>query len=269
MKKSHKKLLTVACLTAIVAFNLLHASAALLKTGSSSSEVKNLQLALKQLGYFKYPKATGYYGSITTSAVRKFQKESGLAADGIVGSKTKAALAECIPNVKSAFFTEKQSGNNMLDWFKEVQYIWKRGMNATVTDVDTGKSFKVKRTFGTNHADVEPLTKKDTQTIKDIWNGWSWERRAVVIKAGGTVIAGSMTAMPHAGVDSAPAVKTVNNRSCGYGRGENLDAVKGNGANGVMDIHFLNSRTHSSNQKQSSQQNMVKKAGKYIAEKVV
>lgn len=53
-----------------------------------------------------------------------------------------------------------------------------------------------------------------------------------------------MTAMPHAVVDSAPALATVNNRSDNYGRGENLDAVKNNGMDGVIDIHFLNSTRH-------------------------
>jgi hypothetical protein len=139
-------------------------------------------------------------------------------------------------------------------------------MNATVTDVDTGKTFQVKRTFGYNHADVESLTKNDSAIIREIWNGWGWDRRAVVVQVGDQIIAGSMTAMPHAGVDSEPAEKVVNNRSDNYGRGVNLDAVKGNGASGVMDIHFLNSRTHSTNTLQKSQQDMVKKASKYIEE---
>ena len=41
--------------------------------------------------------------------------------------------------------------------------------------------------------------------------------------------------MFHAGVDSKPANVYVNNRSGGYGYGQNLDAVKGNGADG----HFV------------------------------
>lgn len=269
MKKLHIHSVLIICLATTIALQPHHALAAL-KLGNSSKEVKTVPLTLKQLGYFKYPKVTGYYGNVTASAVKRFQKEYGLEADGVVGSKTKTALMAYTPKVKSASLTKKKledKNNSMLDWFKNVQYIWDRGTNATITDVDTGKSFKVKRTFGTNHADVEPLTKKDTQIIKEIWKGFSWERRAVVVQVGGSVIAGSMTAVPHAGVDSALAVKVVNNRSDHYGRGENLDVIKENGANGVMDIHFLNSRTHSSNQVQSSHQDMVKKAGKYIAKK--
>jgi hypothetical protein len=134
-----------------------------------------------------------------------------------------------------------------------------------VTDVLTGRSFEVKRTYGSNHADVEPLTKGDTEIIKDIWGGFTWERRAVVVQIGKYTMAASMTAMPHAGIDSKPAGIYVSNRSEGYGRGINLDKVKNNGCSGVMDIHFKNSRTHTTNTKQKSQQDMVKKAARFIA----
>ena len=159
---------------------------------------------------------------------------------------------------------EKKGRRGALDWFEEVQYILKRGTDAYITDVDTGKSFWVRRTFGTNHADIEPLTKEDSDIIKDIWNGWSWDRRAVVVQVGDDILAGAMSAMPHAGLDSAPAVNYVSGRSAGYGYGQNLDAIKNNGADGVMDLHFKNSRTHSTNRVQSSMQNMVVKADQYI-----
>jgi len=133
--------------------------------------------------------------------------------------------------------------------------------------VDTGKSFYLRRTFGHNHADVEPLTKEDAAIIKEIWGGkWNWERRAVVVETGGYVLAGSMTAFPHAGRDDKPAVLVCDNLSGGYGRGQNLDAVKGNGVDGHMDIHFLNSLTHETNVMQKVHQDAVAKAAKYIKE---
>lgn len=282
------KQVVILSMAAALLFNPINASAALLKKGSKGNEVQSVQLALKDLGYFQYKKATGYYGTITYKAVREFQKKYGLTVDGIVGNQTKKAILklttkkESTPvklsaktetektnatktaNIKNDSLTADVIKSGALDWFKEVQYLWERGVDAVVTDVNTGKSFTVKRTFGTNHADVEPLTKKDSNIIKDIWGGWSWERRAVVVQVGDAVLAGSMTAMPHAGVDSEPAVKIVSNRSDNYGRGQNLDAVKGNGASGVMDLHFTNSRTHSTNVVQASHQNMVKKAKQYI-----
>ena len=61
---------------------------ALDKQGSKGASVTAIQSCLKQLGYFN-ASATGYYGSVTKSAVSKFQKDNGLAIDGIVGSDTK------------------------------------------------------------------------------------------------------------------------------------------------------------------------------------
>lgn len=151
-----------------------------------------------------------------------------------------------------------------LDWFSEVQYIFPREGDAVVTDIITGKSFQLRRTYGTNHADVEPLTKEDAEIIKDIWGGWSWERRAVIVNSNNTLLAGSMTAFPHAGVDNAPAVQIVNNRSGNYGRGQNLDSVKGNGVDGHMDIHFLNSKTHGTKVVQKVHQDKIKEAADYI-----
>lgn len=264
MKKVHIMRAVALCLITTLVFNPFITYSALLQRGSQSREVIKVQQALKQLGYFKYPTATGYYGSMTVSAVKKFQRESGLTADGIVGNKTKRALFVNDEKVSTLTKSSNQSYNGALDWFKDVQYIWSKGSNATVTDVESGKSFDLKRTYGYNHADVEPLTKADANIIKDIWNGWSWERRAVVVNIDGELIAGSMTAMPHAGLDSYPEGIYVSNRSSGYGRGVNLDTVKNNGVNGHMDIHFLNSRTHGTNRVLKSQQDMVKKASRYI-----
>ncbi|MCM3538833.1 peptidoglycan-binding protein [Priestia endophytica] len=67
-------------------------SSTLLKYGMSSPQVKQLQSALKQKGYFNFGYTTNYYGTITRDAVIKFQRANGLAADGIAGPKTLAKL---------------------------------------------------------------------------------------------------------------------------------------------------------------------------------
>lgn len=259
-------------LAAIMALTPTNAfAAALVKKGSKGSDVKMIQTTLKELGYFTYPKVTGYYGSVTVEAVKRFQRDNGIASDGIVGKVTMGKLSggteqktarTLMATAEIAAVTTITGG--ALDWYKDVKDIWKRGEDAVVTDITTGKSFHVKRTYGSNHADVEPLTKADTQIIKDIWGGFSWERRAVTVEIGNYILAASMTSMPHAGKDSAPANKYISRRSEGYGWGVNLDAVKNNGANGVMDIHFKNSKTHTTNRTLKSQQDMVKKAAEFI-----
>jgi hypothetical protein len=251
-----------------MAFTPMKASAAVLKKGSSGSEVRQVQTTLRSMGYFTYPKITGYFGSNTETAVKRFQKAKGITADGKIGSITRKILfpkteSLSIPKT-SALKVSDPNKAGTYDWFKKVQYIWKRGMDAVVTDVDTGRSFHVRRTFGTNHADVEPLTKVDANIIKEIWGGWKWDRHAVIVQVAGYTIAGSMSAMPHAGVDSAPAEAVVSGRSGDYGRGQNLDAVKNNGVSGVMDLHFLNSRTHNTNTVKQAHQIMVRKAADYL-----
>ncbi len=68
------------------------AAAPLLKRGSQGAAVKELQEALTAAGY---PIASdGTFGPATEAAVRRFQNDSGLRADGIVGPRTRAALAE-------------------------------------------------------------------------------------------------------------------------------------------------------------------------------
>lgn len=59
-----------------------------LHPGTSNSDVKELQQKLKNKGYFTYGTTTNYYGSITTSAVKSFQRANGLSADGIAGPST-------------------------------------------------------------------------------------------------------------------------------------------------------------------------------------
>lgn len=136
-----------------------------------------------------------------------------------------------------------------LDWWTEAQYVIPVNSVFEVVDFYTGRSFFAKRTTGSNHADCETLTAQDTQKMKDIWGGTlSWVRRPVIIRINGRKIAASMTSMPHAGNDAAPGGSYTTWRSGDYGPGDNLDWVKGNGIDGVFDIHFLNSTRHADGQ---------------------
>jgi hypothetical protein len=85
----------------------------------------------------------------------------------------------------------------MLPWEK-VNKLVPKYSKFTVLDVATGKKFKVQRRAGSRHADVQPLTGKETKIMKEIYNGkWSWKRRAIIVIHNGQWIAASMHGMPH------------------------------------------------------------------------
>ena len=75
---------------ALTIVNLVNPALAI-KKGDSGPEVAQLQKTLQNAGYFS-GKATGFYGSLTQAAVKKFQAENKLKVDGIVGPKTLSAL---------------------------------------------------------------------------------------------------------------------------------------------------------------------------------
>lgn len=62
-----------------------------LAVGSRGSAVTELQKRLTALGVYSGP-VTGYYGSLTAAAVKKFQKAHGIAPVGFVGPATRSAL---------------------------------------------------------------------------------------------------------------------------------------------------------------------------------
>jgi hypothetical protein len=112
------------------------------------------------------------------------------------------------------------------------------GTTFTVIDVETGLQFMVQRRAGNKHADVQPLTRRDTQIMKKIYNGkWSWNRRAIIVLVDDKMIAASMHGMPH----GAGALK--------------------NGFPGHFCIHFWGSTTHRSGNTDLAHKLMVLKAG--------
>jgi cell wall-associated NlpC family hydrolase len=87
----------VAFLLVIMAFSMTafasdyYTSYTTLKTGMTTTEVKNLQNDLKSLGYFTGT-ATGYFGTATKQSVINYQKAKSLTADGIVGHATARSI---------------------------------------------------------------------------------------------------------------------------------------------------------------------------------
>lgn len=125
----------------------------------------------------------------------------------------------------------------ILKWSK-VDKLLPKGKKFKVVDLETGFFFSVQRRAGNQHADVQPLTYKDTAILKHLYNGkWSWRRRAILIPVKGKMLAASMHGMPH-----------------GHGALQN-------GFPGHFCIHFAGSTTHKTHSADPSHKMMVLKAG--------
>ncbi|MED5044793.1 NlpC/P60 family protein, partial [Geobacillus stearothermophilus] len=67
--------------------------------GALGDDVKRIQTKLKELGYF-WTDITGYYGTATADAVRRFQQAAQLPATGIVDGETYERLIGQAPAAK-------------------------------------------------------------------------------------------------------------------------------------------------------------------------
>ena len=88
--KKLKIVLTVILVVGLI-FGCTFSSFALSKYGSRGAEVREIQLRLKNWGYYN-GEVDGIYGTKTKNAVIKFQKKYNLVADGIAGKQTLAKM---------------------------------------------------------------------------------------------------------------------------------------------------------------------------------
>ena len=100
----------------------------ILKEGMSGSAVTALQQDLKTLGYF-HVNPTGYFGSLTKSAVIKLQADNGIAQDGIAGPVTMSVINRLL-NGKSAA-SQIYTSYKIKFWFSnKKETIWFHGLRS-------------------------------------------------------------------------------------------------------------------------------------------
>ncbi|KNY28661.1 LysM peptidoglycan-binding domain-containing protein [Pseudobacteroides cellulosolvens] len=191
--------------------------------------------------------------------VNELAQANGLSTSSVlyIGQVLKVPVHKiAIKNVKGSQYGE------MLDWYKEGQYVIPINAIGKLTDIGTGISFFIKRTMGASHSDTETVTYSDTTIMKNVFGGsWSWNSRPMVLEINGRKIAVSVNGMPHAGVDGVPMNQIVSNRSGNYGTGPNYDRIAGNGMDGHFDMYVLNGRRHMDNKIDADNQRMVSLAG--------
>jgi hypothetical protein len=167
-----------------------------------------------------------------------FEKERPL--QYMLGANLKQKIEDLVAKVESVHYAKATPWEQVKQTFGRMEY-------ATVIDLETGERFHVQRRAGSRHADVQPLTRTDTQTMKKIYQGkWSWKRRAILVEVNGVYFAASMHGMPH-------------------GAG----AIAGNDFPGHFCIHFFGSSTHKRKEPDPSHSLMIQKASGSLAANLI
>lgn len=230
-------------------------SSTVYKYGSTGSMVSFIQEALTELGYYT-AQITGHYGGKTEDAVRNFQRDNGLSGDGVVGSKTLAAIMAAYTGTSDANTTYNPVIYN-IDWQAHKSDVYNavglaKGKNAKLTDLKTGKSLNIYIQSTGSHADVEPLTAADTTTLCSIYgvgspSQISYVRRPMLITVGNNI----------------QFVCSI------YGEPHGSDTISNNNFSGQFCLHFLNSKTHASDKVDEDHQQAIKDAVKILEAKTV
>lgn len=224
--------------------------------GDTSATILWMQELLKEMGYYA-AECTGHFGSKTQAAVKLFQADHGLTADGVVGSKTMAALQEAARSNSSG---TPDFASSVLDlhWFNEKSYYLSHGISAgstiTITDVVTGKSFNGKIQSTGNHADVEPKTAEDTKVMCAIWgvsdaNSISYTRRAILVTA---TVNGT----------------TYTYAASMYGEVHGSQTISDNDYDGQFCVHFRHSTTSETGMEYADNQEPIDTAVNYATQKL-
>ena len=201
-----------------------------LSYGSSGTEVKKMQQALKALGY--NVSADGSYGALTQMAVTQFQKRNGLTADGVAGSATLKLLysgnaKEADPSADDNMSIDDSTGKangpsvssvKLLHWFNEVKPSLKNGNKLIVFDPATNLQWTLKAYSLGRHCDSEPVTETDTKIMyKAFGNKNTWTPKPVYVQLpSGVWTLASMHNVPHLS-----------------------GSISDNGFNGHLCVHFL------------------------------
>lgn len=199
--------------------------------GSTGSMVSYIQTALTALEYYDR-QITGHYGRYTKDAVRAFQRDNNLTADGVCGAVTLAAIQKAYSGSSSATTTYNDTFYDLNNWFTDKARMnalgLKRDAHCKMTDLRTGKSLNIYIQSTGNHADVEPLTAADTTTLCEIYGVSSadkigWEARPILIT-----------------VDKYQFICSI------YGEAHGAEVIKDNNYSGQFCLHFTGSKTHNS-----------------------
>ena len=227
------------------------------RKNDTSDVIREMQQALAGLGYYS-GSITGHFGDRTVTAVTRFQRSAGLSATGSLDGETVAAIRAKAEEAGSGGNSSSPSSASpgtyyTLDWYTAKnnnlfsRIGMTRGQEGTLTDLETGRSLQVRIQSAGAHADVEPVTARDTSTLCGIYGVSSaskinYVRRPAVFQTSeGYRIVCSIYGTPHGQQD-----------------------IKTNNYPGQFCLHFLNSKTSGSKKVDSDHQAAIKKAASMV-----
>ncbi|WP_347489565.1 LysM peptidoglycan-binding domain-containing protein [Desulfoscipio sp. XC116] len=140
------------------------------------------------------------------------------------GSSVSRGSVERPKNAEALGESNSSRHGRLIDWYKEGINILKPGLKFTATDTRTGKTMRFAVLGGSDHCDVEPLTKEDTDIMLSLFSDWTWTPRPVCVQAGGKAIAASLSGMPHTDIEN----------------------ITDNNVTGHFDMYLFNSQPHGS-----------------------
>ena len=181
-----------------------------LKQGTASSAVKDLQSRLISLGFLK-GSADGKFGAKTNLALIAFQKKNNLTADGVAGKATLEKInSTAVQGTVAAVPTPKPMAVNLTgapspssviyaNWYTDIRSRVRQMPNVTIYDFMTGISWQVNLFSLGAHADGEPITANDTANMNRAFGGkTTWNPKPVwVVLSDGTVYLASTHNTPH------------------------------------------------------------------------
>jgi len=133
-----------------------------LRKGDRREEVKTLQQILKTKGFYTYGFITGYFGPITDTAVRAFQKSKGLFIDGVVGPRTWTELKKKPSLLDVLIKVESNGDDNAIGDLTLVNKAY------GCLQIRQGVCDDVNRKFGTKYKAQDCLGNRAVSI--DIWN---------------------------------------------------------------------------------------------------
>ena len=113
------------------------------------SDMTAVQEGLNTLGY-QAGTADGIYGSATARAVTAFQKDASLSADGIAGSRTRAALENALRELEDADIP-----GSLYTFQQFALKNWTPPIKAACLPVTGGRTFGYRRSDGRQHAAID------------------------------------------------------------------------------------------------------------------